>query len=833
MKNLTLAFRQLRKSPLVSTVAILSLALGIGANAAIFSMFHELLRRPLPVHAPAELVNLHAPGPKAGSTSCNQAGDCETAIFSYPMFRDLEAQQTVFTGIAAHRLFGANIGYRNDTRDDQGLFVSGSYFGVLGLQPWQGRLINQSDEPSVGESQVVVLGHDYWQRRFNSDTRIVGETLMINGVSMTVIGIAPEGFHGTTITARPVVYVPITMRGRLDAGFSAFDNRRAYWAYLFARLRPGVAMEQARAALGGQYNAIIREVEAPLQTGMSDATMQQFLAKEVALEDGRRGQSDIDDATVPLAMLLGLTAFVLLIACANIANLLLARSAARSSEMAVRLSIGASRRSLVAQLLTESVVLAIAGGLAGLLVARWTLQGIASMMPPDASQMMQFGLSGTVIAFAAAVTLGTGLLFGLFPALHASRPDLLQIIKGTTGQPSGSRSAAAFRVSLATFQIFLSMVLLGTAGLFIKSLDNVSRVDLGLDVDRVVTFRLSPHRNGYSLEQSRQFFQRVKEELRAQPGVTAVSASLVPLIGGSSWGSNVSVQGFEAGPDTDTNSRYTEIGADYFRTIGMPLLSGRDFQEADRQGAPGVAVVNEAFAEKFNLGRNAVGARMEVGNSGDLDLEIVGLVRDAKYNAVKDETPPQFFRPYRQSELDAGLTFYVRTAQEPERFLGSIQPLVARLDPNLPVEELRTMPEQIRQSLFADRILSMLSTSFAILATVLASIGLYGVLAYTVGQRTREFGLRMALGAEPKRVRSLVMKRVVWMTGLGAAVGLPAAYGLGRLAESKELLFGFEGGDPVVLGAAAAVLIVVALAAGFIPAWRASRVDPMRALRYE
>jgi len=831
MQNIKLALRRLQKSPFVSTVAILSLALGIGANAAIFSLFNDMLLRPLPVHAPVELVNLGAPGPKPGSQSCGQAGDCDQ-VLSYPMFRDLEAEQTVFTGIAAHWLFGANIGFRNETLDGSGLMVSGSYFGLLGLQPALGRLISQIDEPNPGDSPVVVLSHAYWQRRFDSDIHVIGEPLVVNGTSMTIIGVAPETFDGTTLGARPQIFVPITMREQMQPGWSGFEDRRSYWVYAFARLGPGVSIEQARAAINLPYSAIIREVEAPLQTGMSDATMKVFVAKELTVEDGRRGQSGLNEGSrTPLVMLLVVTLVVVLIACANVANLLLARAAARSGEMAVRLSIGASRRSLIAQLLTESMVLAILGGLAGVVVARWTLQGIVAMMPPEAAEIMQFQLDGTALGFAALVTLGTGVLFGIFPAIHASRPNLLQTIKGTTGQPSGSRSAAWFRIGLATFQIVISMAALGLSGLFVKSLLNISRVDLGLDVDDVVTFSLSPPRNGYTLEQSRQLYRRLEEELRAQPGVTSATASLVPLIAGSNWGSSVSVQGFDAGPDTDTGSRMNEVGPDYFRTIGVPVLAGREFLERDVVGSPGVVIVNETFAEKFNLGRDAVGKRMEVGNSGDLDLEIVGLVQDAKYSDVKDEIPPVFFLPYKQTERISGMNFYVRTAVDPAQFASTIPPLVARLDPNLPVENLRTMPEQIRQNVFQDRIVSVLTAMFAGLATVLAAVGLYGVLAYTVAQRTREFGLRLALGAQPNRVRWLVMRRVTWMTGIGVFLGLGVAILVGIVA--KSVLYQLEGYDPVALGTSTVIMVAVALLAGFIPALRASRVDPMTALRYE
>jgi predicted permease len=831
MQNLKLAIRRLRSSPFVTTVAVVSLALGIGANAAIFSIFNEMLLRPLPVVDPGQLVNLEAPGPKPGSQSCGNAGGCDE-VFSYPMFRDLESQQTVLTGMAAHVGFGANLSFNNETTDGSGLLVSGSYFGVLGVQPVHGRLINQSDEPSIGEAPVVVLSHAYWRNSFNADPSVVGRPLVVNGQPMTIIGVTPEDFRGTTLGTRPQVYVPITLRGRLVQGFDAFENRRSYWAYLFGRLEPGVTIDQARAALGAQYRAIVNDVEAPLQSGMSDATMARFREKPILLEPGQRGQSSADDgAASPLVMLMAVTGVVLLIACANIANLLLARSAARSTEMAIRLSIGASRRALVGQLLTESLVLAAMGGLAGMLVARWTIGGIMAMMPPQIAESLEFGLDGRALLFTAVVALTTGFLFGLFPAIHSSRPNLLATIKGSAGQPAGSRSAAFFRVALATTQIAMSMALLGTAGLFVRSLMNLSTVDLGVSVDRVVTFSLSPQRNGYSQERTRALYARLEEELAAAPGVEGVTASLVPLIAGSSWGSNVSVEGFEAGPDIDTNSRYNEVAPDYFRTLGMPLLDGREFTMADRTGTPGVAVVNEAFARKFNLGRAVVGRRMEVGNSGALDLEIVGLVKDARYSDVKDEVPPVFFLPYRQTERVGSLNFYVRSAGTTDQIMTSIMPTVKRLDPNLPIENLRSMPEQIRQNVFQDRIVSTLSAAFAGLATLLAAVGLYGVLAYTVAQRTREFGLRLALGAAPSRVLALVMKRVGLMTLVGSVVGIGLAAGAGFGIRSE--LYQLEWNDPVVLGSAAVVLVGVALLAGFIPAYRASRVDPMRALRYE
>ena len=835
MSNLKFAFRTLFKTPFVTIVAIVSLALGIGANAAIFSLFNQMLLQPLPVAEPNRLVNLLVPGPKPGSQSCNQAstrGNCDD-VLSYPMFRDLEREQQVFAGLAAHRLVSANIAYGGQTVNGDLLLVSGSYFGVLGIQPAVGRLIGPGDDRIIGESPVVVLSHGFWTTRFAADRGLLNQTMIVNGQAMTIVGVAPRGFTGTTIGAEPKVFVPVTLRKPVNPWSERMDNRRNYFLYVFGRLKPGVSIEQARASLDPQYRAIVNDVEATLQTGMSPQTLARFKTKPILLEPGARGQSAIPNTARPsLRLLLGVTAFVLIIACANIANLLLARSAARAGEMAVRLSIGASRGRLVFQLLTESLLLAVLGGIAGMFVAQWTLDLIASLLPNFAATTLDFHVDRTAMLFGAALTIGTGLLFGLFPAIHSTRPDLVSSLKGQAGQPSGARAAARFRTSLATAQIALSMALLVSAGLFTKSLMNVSRVDLGVKVDNVIMFGLSPELNGYTPARTKQLFERLEEELAALPGVNGVTSALVPLLGGSNWGNDVAVEGFPAGPDTDTNSRFNEVGPEYFRTLGVPLIAGREFRRADGAGAPKVAIVNEAFAKKFNLGRDAVGRR--IGNRGDkegLDTQIVGLVQNAKYSEVKREVPPLFFRPYRQDDRLGNITFYVRTSLDPEQFLPNVPKVVAKLDANLPVEDLRTMPQQIRQNVFLDRMISVLSAAFAGLATLLAAIGLYGVLAYTVSQRTREIGLRMALGAAPSRVRGMVLRQVGVMTIVGGVIGLTAAIWLGRLAQS--LLFEMKGYDPVVLVSAAAALSVVALGAGFVPAHRASQVDPMQALRYE
>jgi predicted permease len=829
--NMKLALRALFRSPFVTIVAIVSLALGIGVNAAIFSYFHQMLLQPLPVHDPQRLVNLSSAGPKQGTQSTNMAGDVEH-VFSYPMFRDLEKAQEVFTGMAAHRGFSANLSFRGETASGRGMLVSGSYFPALGLLPAHGRLLDPGDDRVIGESPVAVLSHDYWRTRFNEDPSVIGEALVVNGHPLTIVGVAPRGFEGTSLGMTPRVFVPITMRLQMEPTFGVLDDRRAYWAYVFARLAPGVSMEQAQTVINVLHSNILNEVEAPLQQGMSDQTMALFRAKKVTLADGRRGQSGLHEgASAPLTLLLCVTSLLLLIACANIANLLLARAASRSGEMAVRLSLGAGRGQLVTQLMSESLVLAAIGGIASLVVAHWTMNLVAWLVPEGIEMPAQPQLDATILLFSAALALSTGVLFGLFPALHSARADVVSVLKGQSGQPSGSRGAARFRTVLATAQIALSMALLVSAGLFTRSLYNLSHVDVGIRLDNVVTFTVRPQLNGYTAEQSLALFERLEEELAAIPGVTGVSAALVPALGGDSWGNNVSVEGFDAGPDTDTNARYNAVASGYFTTLDVPLLAGRDFTSSDAASSAKVAIVNEEFARKFNLGRDAVGRRMARGAKRDLDMEIIGIVRDTRYSQVREPPPPLFFVPYRQVANIGALSFYLRAAVAEEQVLSAIPRVVSRLDANLPVDNLWTMRQQAQRSFFADRLVSVLTAGFAGLATLLAAVGLYGVIAYTLAQRTREIGLRMALGATPGRVRKMVLVQVGWMALVGGVVGLAGALVIGRAAQS--LLYELEGHDPMVLFASAVALAGVAAAAGLIPAYRASRVDPMLALRYE
>lgn len=834
MRSLKYAFRTLAKTPFVTLVAIVSLALGIGANTAIFSLFDQLLLRALPVEQPGELVNLSAPGPNPGSQSCGQAGTCQE-VWSYPMFRDLEREQASFTGVAAHVPFGANLALTGSTpTSGRGILVSGQYFPVLGVTPHLGRLFGASDDERIGEHPVAVLSYDYWENNLGGDPSVLNKTLNVNGYPLTIVGVGPRGFRGTTIGAEADVFVPITMRTEMNPWWDGWESRRTYHFYLFARLRPGVSMEQATSEINAIYVPILEEVEVPLQESMTEATMERFRNKRVVVEAGSRGQSTMhEEAGTPLRLLLGITAVVLLIACANIANLLLARGAGRAQEMAIRGSLGASRSQMFTQLLVESCLLAVLGGLASLAVARWTLLMISSGLPPEATQMLDLRLSPPMVAFAAALSLGTGVLFGMYPAMHSTRPDLAVMLKTTLGQPSSARAAQRFRNLLVTGQIALSMTLLVSAGLFIKSLMNVSRVDLGLDTENIVTFSISPELNGYEAERSAELFRRVREELAAVPGVTSVSDALVGVLNGNSWGNDVSVEGFEWEPGVDDNSRFNAVGAGYFSTLGIPLLAGREFTDSDTPESPAVAIVNEAFAEKFNLdGANAVGKYMsnEGGGADELDIQIVGVVQNAKYSSVKDAPPPLFFLASQQEQY-GWTTFYLRTGLDPSQILTQVTPIVNRIDPDVPVDNLKTLDMQVKENVFLDRLISTLSAAFALLATILAAVGLYGVLAYTVAQRTREIGLRMALGAGKDTVRGMVLRQVGRMMVIGGIVGVAAAIGLGRAAQS--LLFGMEGYDAPVFALVVVILGVVGLGAGYIPAVRASRVDPMQALRYE
>ncbi len=825
------AIRSLRRTPGLSLAAIASLALGIGANAAIFAAFNQSLLQRLPIQRPEQLVTLSAPGDKNGRVSASNSGRAE-AVFSYPLFRDLERGQQSFTGLAAHRDVPANVAHRGQTSNGLALLVSGSYFPVLGVQPALGRLLSDADDQTIGAHRVVVLSHAFWRSRFASDPSILNDTLTINGEPMTVVGVAPRGFRGTTPEDSPEVFVPLTMSGALHTYYDDFENRRDHWLYLIARLKPGVSRAAAESSVQGVFSGIMQNVESSQFKG-TDQARQRYVSRKLLLADGAHGQQPNRAEMIPVFVLLfSCTGIVVLIACANIANLLLARGVSRAGEFAVRLSLGASRGQLMTQLLSESLLLAVLGGLAGLLVAA-PLRTVLGGLLPGAAAVPESAVDVSLLAFAFGLSVVTALVFGVLPALHSTRIRVTTMAKSQAGVTS-SGGGSMLRSTLVTSQIALALALLAVAGLFARSIVNVGRIDLGMQVSNLTTFRVSPVLNGYTPERSQALFERMDEQLAALPGVNSVTQSTIPLLEGSDANANLTVQGFDAGPDANTDASYSFVGARFFSTLGMPLIAGREFTIADSSASQNVAVVNEAFARKFNLRRDAVvGTRMELGRNSKpkLDIEIVGLVRDAKYSDIKNEIPPQFFLPYRQRDVRGEMNFYVRSSGDPGQMNAAISRIVGDLDRNLPIENLRSMEAQVRERAETDLLLARVSMGFAALATLLAAIGLYGVLAYSVAQRTPEIGVRLALGADGQRIRGMVLRHVGKMTLVGVAIGLGGAIVLGRLAAA--LLFRVEGTDPPIMAAAVSVVLLVSLAAALLPAYRASRIDPSRALRWE
>ncbi|HXS78709.1 MAG TPA: ABC transporter permease [Gammaproteobacteria bacterium] len=826
MNHLKQAWRQLILRPGFSATVIVMLALGLGVTTAISSLFYQVLVQPLPVPEPHRLVNLGntQEGPASIQTS-----------FSYPMFRDLESQQTMFTGVAAYNNLDASLSYEGGAFNASAVVVSGSYFQVLSLQATVGRLIGPQDESRIDESPVVVLSHALWQSRFGGDPNVVGRTITVNAESLTVIGVAPEAFAGTELGVRAQIFAPLTMYWRLQPNFprEAVGNRGFGWVRLFARLRPGVSVEQASAGINTLYSVILRDIEAPLRTMPAD-DLPRFLQGQMTLLPGARGQGSIEGAAQSLALLLGVTLLVLLIVCVNVANLLLVRGASRIGEMAVREAMGASRGRLIAQLLIETAAPVAAGGVLSVVIAALALRAVAQLLPARLADALTAEIGPLAASFAAFATVAALLLCGLFPALRTARTNLSLAMKGYASQALGGHGAGRTRGALVTAQIAFAMVLLVLSALFARSLQNVARIELGIDIDSLVSFSVAPRQNGYSPERTAAIYDRIEQELAAQPGVTSAASGAVPLIGGSDFVWTVGVEGLEDRGQVE--SRFNVVGPSFFSTLSIPVLAGREFTLADTTGAQLVAIVNERFTRDYGLGRDALGKHIQFG--GPQALEIVGVVADAAYASVKAEVPAQLFVP-RSASGGSGIFsmfggsayFYVRAGVDPDALLRMIPRVVGSIDATLPVGNVITMRRQAQDNIFLDRLVTILSTSFAGLAALLAASGLYGVLAYGVTQRTRELGLRLALGAEPANLRALVLRQVALWAVMGIAVGGCAALGLGRLAES--LLYGLTAFDVRAVAAAAVTLSLVMLAAAYFPARRASRIAPMDALRNE
>jgi predicted permease len=822
------AVRFLIRRPFVTAVAALSLALGIGVNTAIFSVFDQLLLRALPVPAPEELVNLTSPGPHPGNTSTGDAGSVEF-VFTHPLFRDVERVQTVFTALGGFRDIRANLAYHGETTSEEGLLVSGGYFGALRLRPALGRLLTSEDDRDGGSNGVVVLSHRYWTNRFAADPSVLNETLTVNGVPMTIVGVAPDGFKGTSTMDTERFFVPLRLAPRVSRWRDA-TSRRNWFVYAFGRLRPGLSLAQAEASLRPPFEAVIRDIDLPEQAPrLKPDTRDAYAKRTVVLQPGFRGHNaNRTETTAVLSVLFAVTGLVLLIACANVANLLLVRATERTNEIAVRRAVGASFVGVLRLMLLEAVALSLLGGAGALLIARATLAGVTRLLPANDAGVLNVGLDSSVLLFTGGLSLVTAMVFGILPAIHALRRTS-DVVPAAQGRTTNTRGTTRMRSLLAGGQVALATALLGFAGLLVVSLANLAQVDLGVQRAGLSMFQIAPALNGYQPPQSLALFDRVRDSLQQTPGVVSVSAATVRLLADTTNGSDMTVTGFTPGQGDDTHALSSDVGERYFATLGIPLIAGREFTAADSGDARPVAIVNEAFARKFKLGRNAVGARIGTTEGKPPDIDIVGLVADAAYDSAREPARPQFFRPYRQMAPGL-LTFYLRTApgRDPGPVMAAVPGLVHRFDATLPIESMRTMDEQFDDNTTSERVVRTLSASLAGLATLLAAIGLYAVLAYSVSQRIREIGIRMALGARGSDVRTMVLAQTSRIAITASVIGVALAMGLARLTQS--MLYGVTPLDLRVQGGAAVLMLSIAFIAAWLPAKRAADVDPVYAL---
>ncbi len=829
-QDLRLAFRSFVKSPAFTAVVVLTLALGIGANTAIFTLMDQVLLRFLPVEDPERLVILDAPGQFSGSSHSHN----QLAPISHPMFEGLRDRNTVFAGVLAHYTAPVHLTSGSQTDSVNGDLVSGTFFDVLGLKPAAGRLFTPDDDRIPGGHPVVVLSHGFWTRRFGGDPKVVGQTVRVNDHPMTVIGVSPRGFHGVEVGEAEDVFVPIMMQAQVIPTWDrGVGDWRARWLTAMARLKAGVSQTEARAGINLLYRQLLEE-DAQHLTSKSERFRTAFLAKQLELRPGARGTSGLrDQSRTPLFVLMGMVGLVLLIACANVANLLLARASSRQREMAVRLALGAGRTRLVRQLLVESVVLSIAGGVLGLVFAAWTGDLLLGALPIEgAARVLTAEPDLRVGLFALGLSLLTGLAFGLAPAFQSTRPALAPTLKSEAGAVIGGAVPFRFRKGLVVAQVALSLLLLIGAGLFARSLMNLRTLDPGFEPERLLAFSVDPSLNGHDPARRLALCKQIQDGIAVEPGVRSVSLAREALMTNSEWSSNITVEGYESKEDEDMSPGFNGVGPGFFSTLGMPLLAGRELDDGDVLERPKVAVVNERFARYFFGDQDPIGRRFGIGaGQVRLDITIVGLVRDGKSSSLREKPHRFVYVPYAQQANVGGVTFYVRSAADPEALAGRLRKVVQRADANLPVTGLKTMRVQIGESLFVERMVAALSAAFGFLATLLAAVGLYGVMSYAVSLRTREIGIRVALGAERRAVLFMVLKEVAILAALGVAIGLLSGYGLGRLVETQ--LFGLTARDPLTFATATATLLLAALLAGYIPASRATRVDPMVALRYE
>jgi predicted permease len=837
LADLRFALRGLRRSPLFAIVATLSLGLGIGANTAIFTLIDQILLRKLPVRAPEELVMLIQRGNHNGSNMGSR-------MHSYPIYQDYQQKATPLSQVIARRLVSVSFAVDNQTERLDAEMVSGNYFSMLGVRPAIGRVLSSKEDDQVYNGHpVAVLSYDYWVSRFARDPGVIGKKVQINNYPMTIVGVSAAGFDGLDPARSPQIRVPILMKPVVlpEWTWMRADDRRSRWVQVFARLKPGQTVESAQPPMQGLFTQIRKyEATLPAAKDWSAYSKEQFLKGTLHVEKADIGYSSLrNDFSTALVVLMCMVGLVLLIACANVANLLIARGFMRQREIAVRLSLGATRGRLVRQLLVESLLLSAFGGALGVFVAVALTRGLLALIPSESNPLqIQAEPDLRILGFTFALTLATGVVFGLLPALRASRPDPWTTLKDTVGSIAGGGGSLFLRKGLVTAQVALSFLLLFGAGLFVRSLQNLRTTDPGVDLDNLVTFQLSPALNGYTEERGAQFYRDLLQNLQSAPGVKSAGQASVSILSGDEWDSTMSVEGHKAADGEDMQAFMNALSPGYFKTMQIPILEGRDFRDSEgrdqfddtKPDLHRVAIVNQKFARHFFKGASPIGKRLGWGDGPDtkMNIEIIGMVADSLYEGPREGVRRQVFIPAWGRGSSA---IYMRTATSSAGAYSLIRNEVRRLDPAMPVYSLKTLQGQLDETLLSDRLVALLSAGFGLLATLLASIGLYGVMAFVVARRRKELGIRLALGAQPSQLTWMVMREVLLLLVIGLAVGIPAALGLGRYVASQ--LYGIEAHDPAMAIATVVLLTLVSTAAGLIPARRASQINPIMALRYE
>jgi macrolide transport system ATP-binding/permease protein len=831
VQDIRYGLRTMAANPLFTAMAVLSLALGIGANTAIYSFMDAILLRALPVADPEELVvfNWHTKDfpPVAHKFSGDAFNDSRTGYtsgnFPLPALADLHASNGVLSSVFAFSGIGRlTVEVQGQAEMAGGLLVSGDFYRGLGVRPAVGRLIGEDDDRTG--ANVVVISYAWWQRRFAADPNVVGQSILVTRIPFTIIGVSSPGFFGVAPGRSPEIYVPIHSDALPRAAQQRFVDKNYYWVEMIGRLKHGIGIRQAQTALAIQFHHF---VESTASNDKERADLPELLLQE--------GGSGIDSLrrqfSKPLLALMTMVGLILAIACANIANLLLARATARRREMAMRLSLGASRSRVVRQLLTESALLAAIGGLLGISMAVFGIRFITWLLANSGDNFTpQVGINLHVLGFTLCLALFTGILFGFAPALQATKVDVTPALKET-------RSSAARRVrpglghALVVSQIAISFLLVIGAGLFVRTLSNLESVELGFNRDHVLLFAVMARQSGYQDAALVRFYEDLRERFLAIPGVRNASLSSSALISDMYSSSGVAIPGAPAA-GRPTSTWVLHVGPSFFTTMQIPILAGREIRETDTTGSPRVAVVNEAFVKQYFPGENPVGRQFGLGGKEKVPLEIVGVAKAARYQSLKRDAGPIVYVPYSQ---DLGVLnqvyFEVRTAEAPLALANTVRQIVQELGPRVPVFNVTTQSAQIDQTIVQERTFAELCTCFAALALMIACVGLYGTMAYAVARRTSEIGIRMALGAERHRIIWMVLREVFALSAAGLAIGLAVAWATLKFVES--FLFGMKHNDPVSIGVSALVLIAAASLAGFAPAWKASRIDPMAALRHE